>query len=102
MGCCGQKRAALRTRRNTTASPAPEAATPPPPAPDLGFDPSLEVVEYRGDHAVLVRGAGGRLYTFSPGRRFQGMPARDAEQLLRNPLFRLDERRFNGTRQESV
>jgi hypothetical protein len=100
MGCCGQKRAALQTRGRTTRSPVPTA--PPPPAADLGFDPSLEVVEYRGDHAVLVRGAGGRLYTFSPGRRFQGMPAPDAEQLLRNPLFRLDERRSNGTRQESA
>jgi hypothetical protein len=102
MGCCGQKRAALRTRRHTTASPVPEAATPPPAAPDLGPDPSLDVVEYRGAHAILVRGASGRLYTFSPGRRARGVPAPDAEQLLRNPLFRLDERRFDGTRQESV
>ena len=100
MGCCGQKRAALRTHGRTTRSSVPTA--PSPPVSDLGLDPSLEVVEYRGDHAVLVRGAGGRLYTFSPGRRFQGMPAPDAEQLLRNPLFRLDERRSNGTRQESV
>jgi hypothetical protein len=99
MGCCGQKRAALRTRRSTARPPAP---TPPPPSPELGSDPSLEVVEYLGDHAVLVRGAGGRLYTFSPGRRAQSLPAPDAEQLLRNPLFRQDERRTNGTRQESA
>ena len=99
MGCCGQKRAALRTS-GRTARPAP--AAPPPPVPELGSDPSLEVVEYHGDHAVLVGGAGGRLYTFSPGRRAQTMPASDAEQLLRNPLFRLDERRSNGTRQESA
>jgi hypothetical protein len=103
MGCCGQKRAALRTAA---------VATPPDPAPrsvgsdPLGVRPSSDsedasrVVEYQGDGAVLVRVTGGRLYTFSPGRRARSIPAPDAEQLLRNPLFRLDERRSNGTEQE--
>jgi hypothetical protein len=100
MGCCGQKRAALRTRARPGAASAP--ASPPPPAPELPADPSVQIVEYVGDRAVLARGPGGRLYTFSPGRRAQGIPAPDAEQLLRNPLFRLDERRSNGSRQETA
>lgn len=100
MGCCGQKRAALRTRGRAAGSRRPTVTPPRPPAPEVASDPSSEVVEYVGDQAVLVGVAGGRLYTFSPGRRSRTVPAQHAEELLRNPLFRQDERRSNGTRQE--
>jgi hypothetical protein len=73
---------------------------PLPPVPGHGTDSTSGVVEYLGDRAVLVSGANGRLYTFSPGRRSRSVPASDATQLLKNPLFRQDERRSNGTRQE--
>jgi hypothetical protein len=92
MGCCGQKRAALRTR--VVAPP------PPPPVPEVASDATSTVVEYRGDQPILVHLTSGRLYTFSPGRRSAAVPPADAGELLRNPLFRPHERRSNGTRQE--
>lgn len=95
MGCCGQKRAALRTR---AAGPSPPQHRP--PVPEVAPDGTSRVVEYRGDHPILVVVPGGRLYTFSPGRRSAAVPPADAGELLRNPLFRLHERRPNGTRQE--
>jgi hypothetical protein len=95
MGCCGQKRAALRSRLPERRPPEPASSN----AAAAG-DGAAGLVEYRGDLPVLVRVAGGRLYTFSPGRRLQSVPAPDAEELLRNPLFRLDERRPDGTEQE--
>src|SRR5262249_22233976 len=98
MGCCGQKRAALRASARTR-KPSESRPVQPPPEPQRGSGASVDV-EYYGDDAVLARGKGGRLYTFSPGRRRRRVPALDAERLLRNPLFRLDERRFDGTRQE--
>ena len=97
MGCCGQKRASLR-RRGVTPRPQP-AAPPPPPAPEVAPD-GTALVEYRGDQPMLVSVPGGRLYTFSPGRPLAAVPPADAGELLRNPLFRLHERRSNGTRQE--
>ena len=97
MGCCGQKRAALRTR--VVAPPPLPAAPPPPPVPVAAPD-GTTLVEYRGDHPILVSVPGGRLYTFSPGRPLAAVPPADAGELLRNPLFRLQERRSNGTRQE--
>jgi hypothetical protein len=53
-----------------------------------------------GDRAVVVSVDGRRLFAFSPDRRWRSLPARDAQQLLRNPLFRQHERRGDGTRQE--
>ncbi|MGE5272849.1 MAG: hypothetical protein ACM3QU_03635 [Verrucomicrobiota bacterium] len=100
MGCCGQKRAALRTRGRAAGSAEPTVTPPRPPEPEIAPDRASNVIEYLGDQAVLVGVSGGRLYTFSPGRRSRSIPAQDAEQLLRNPLFRQDERRSNGTRQE--
>lgn len=101
MSCCGQKRAALRARgRAARSRDASMAAPPRPPVSELGSDQTSSVVEYLGEQAVLVSGADGRLYTFSPGRRSRSVPASDAERLLENPLFRQDERRSNGTRQE--
>jgi hypothetical protein len=99
MGCCGQKRAALRTR--TVAPSRPQPVTPPPePIPEVFSDGHSTVVEYGGDRPILVIVPSGRLYTFSPGRRSAAVPPADAGELLRNPLFRLHERRANGTRQE--
>ena len=100
MSCCGQKRAALRARARVAPPSAGREVPARPPVPEHGSDPTSGVVEYLGDQAVLVSGADGRLYTFSPGRRSRRVPASDAEQLLKNPLFRQDERRSNGTRQE--
>jgi hypothetical protein len=94
MGCCGQKRVALRAR--VVAPPPPPVA---PPVPVVAAD-GTTVVEYRGDQPMLVSVPGGRLYTFSPGRPLAAVPPADAGELLRNPLFRLHERRSNGTRQE--
>jgi hypothetical protein len=94
MGCCGQKRAALRTRVRT--DPAP------PHPPEIGFDGTSDVVEYQGNHPMLVYGPGGRSYTFSPGRRSAVVAASDVQELLRHPLFRLEERRPNGTPQKSA
>jgi hypothetical protein len=84
MGCCGEKRAALRAQSSV---PAPPPA--PPPRPPEAADDSAVAVEYRGDAPVLLRGtASGRLYTFSPARRVRLVGGPDTEQLLRNPLFR--------------
>ena len=98
MGCCGQKRAALRTRAVVT--PPQPVAPPPPPVPVVAHDRTATVIEYRGAHPILVAVPGGRLYTFSPGRSLAAVPPADAGELLRHPLFRLHERRSNGTRQE--
>jgi hypothetical protein len=97
MGCCGQKRAALR--RRVGAPPRQLVAPPPPSVPEVVPD-GTTVVEYRGDSPILASVSTGRLYTFSPGRRLAAVPPADAGQLLRNPLFRLHERRSNGTSQE--
>jgi hypothetical protein len=51
---------------------------------------------------MLVYGPGGRSYTFSPGRRSAVVAASDVQELLRHPLFRLEERRPNGTPQKSA
>jgi len=101
MGCCGQKRAALRARgRVARPRDAAVAASSLPSVAEPSSEENLDVVEYLGDEAVLVGGTDGRLYTFSPSRRSRSVPASDAERLLKNPLFRQDERRPNGTRQE--
>ena len=89
-------REGARRDHATRAWPLRLGLRSPSPAPDR----TSIVVEYLGDQAVLVSGADGRLYTFSPGRRSRSVPASDAERLLKNPLFRQDERRSNGTRQE--
>jgi hypothetical protein len=99
MTCCGQKRAALRTRTPGTASSRPARVTAPP---DPGPPSGAVVVEYRGDRPVLARLASGLVYAFSPGSRTRSVSAADAAELRRNPLFRLEERRSNGTDQEAA
>ena len=99
MGCCGEKRAALR-RRTLASEPATGVRPLRTPRPEPQGT-SQVVVEYRGEAPVLLRGtATGRLYTFSPARPTRSVPASDARHLLRHPL--LEEGRSNGTRQEAV
>ena len=78
MGCCVEKRAALRT---------PKPARPVPRAPEPDDEPGI-AVEYRGDAPVLLRGrASGLVYTFSAARRVRLVSRLDARQLVRSPLF---------------
>jgi hypothetical protein len=57
--------------------------------PPAGGRPGAVVVEYQGESAVVYRGSStGSLYTFSAGRRVRRLERRDAERLLRLPLFR--------------
>lgn len=89
MSCCGNRRAAVRTRRARLASSAPPA---PPLVDDSSESTSGVAVEYRGRTAALFRSRdGGRLYAFSPGRRIRRLPTGDARLLLRSPLFRLGD-----------
>lgn len=75
MGCCGDRRAALRT----TAGPA----GPLPAGPTAR-------VEYLGRTSVRVRGpASGRVYVFTPSRRALAVDAADVPLLLRARSFRL-------------
>jgi hypothetical protein len=104
MSCCGQKRAALRTRASA-AVPSERAAASPLRPGRPGSEPGPELaVEYRGDRPVLVGGAAtGRLYTFSPGRRTRSVSAADVPGLLLDPLFGpvpspAQERSPHGTR----
>jgi hypothetical protein len=89
MGCCGEKRATLRTRMTVTRTlrePAVDAG----PAPQLERQrPGDVAVEYLGEVPVVVRGgASGRVYTFSPSRRVGSVSSPDAHELRGNPLFR--------------
>jgi hypothetical protein len=84
MGCCGQKRAALRARPVERVPSTPPSPTE--PVPSAG-----EVaVAYRGiATAVLHRGASGRLYVFSHAFPVRAMAAQDATSLAGNPEFEL-------------
>lgn len=92
MGCCGQKRAALRTRHAVAITP-PRDSAPPPPDPDERAPEAVAgevAVAYRGAAAALLhRGASGRLYTFSHARRIRGMAPHDAAQLALREDFEL-------------
>ncbi len=74
MGCCGQRRRALRTPTQSSGS-LPSG--------------SWVHIEYRSQGRVAVRGVTGRTYVFSDTRRIQAVHARDARALLRTPGFRL-------------
>jgi len=81
VSCCGKRRAAVR-RVEVRPAAVPEAATEPDRSDGV-------VIEYQGDAAVVYRGPStGSLYTFSAGRRVRRLERRDAERLLRSPLFR--------------
>lgn len=71
MGCCGDKRAALRH---------PQRPSSPGAAP---------LVEYVRQSSTRVRGpATGRVYTFTPAQRVQEVDVADLPYLLRSRLFR--------------
>lgn len=95
MGCCGEKRAALRMQ-GMPAPPSqeyapPQAASDRPVAPD--GDSTAAAVEYLGDAPILLRGPeSGRFYTFSPARRVQLVAGDDAPPLVGTPLFRVPQR----------
>ena len=92
MGCCGQKRAALRTRHAVAVTPPPNPAPAPPPPEPFDVTPgSGEVaVAYRGSAAALLhRGPSGRLYTFSAARPVRAMAREDAEPLAGRAEFEL-------------
>ena len=78
MGCCGQKRRALRT----TPVPAP---APPPPVAVLR-NPVL--VAQTGGSAVVVRGAASGLsYLFAPSGAGLEVDGRDVAALLETGRF---------------
>ena len=96
MGCCGEKRAALRLQGMPVPPPhehavPPEAALAPAAAPD--DNETAAAVEYLGDAPILLRGPeSGRFYTFSPARRVQLVADTDARPLAGTPLFRVPRR----------
>lgn len=98
MGCCGQKRTALRSAPLPTITPA---VTQPAPGsrqfPSTGqrtdgwTEPAYSAVtlRYLESSPVLVRGpATGRQYEFSGTHPIQAVDGRDAEALLRTRFFR--------------
>lgn len=96
MGCCGEKRSALRMSGMPAPPPQEQAAAAHavperPVAPD--DDLTAASVEYLGDAPILLRGPeSGRFYTFSPARRVQLVAGGDAAPLVGTPLFRVPRR----------
>jgi hypothetical protein len=85
MGCCGQKRAALRARPvvHVPSAPTPSAPDPVPTGEEVA-------VAYRGTAtALLHRGPSGRLYVFSHTRPVRAMAPQDAAPLGGHPDFEL-------------
>lgn len=89
MGCCGQKRAALRVRATVPAASHDTVAHRPDGEGEVRSEAGSVMVEYRGGSpAVLHLAASGRLYTFSLVRPVRSIPAADAAKLLLNQDFR--------------
>ena len=74
MGCCGQKRQALRAPTRQSGNPAPNGWVN---------------VEYRRRGELEIRGPTGRTYVFSEITPIQAVHPRDARLLLRSTGFRL-------------
>jgi hypothetical protein len=101
MGCCGQKRAALRAAASPHQAPSLPAASAPPGrdlAPLIAVSgpagapqrllPAI-ALRYLAGASIALRGAvTGRLYEFSRVRAVQAVDAQDAAQLLRTSFFR--------------
>jgi hypothetical protein len=102
MGCCGQKRAALRS------APLPAVTRPSPNLPTATSQPTIAgpqvtvypqsaqplpthssvVLRYTETSPILVRGpVSGRQYQFSGSKPVQAVDARDAAALLRTGFF---------------
>ncbi len=76
MACCTTKDAAIRGFTEASSREPPEL---------LG----LLRLRYLGPHGIRARGpVTGRFYTFEPRRPDTEVDTRDAEFLLRNPVFR--------------
>jgi hypothetical protein len=98
MGCCGQKRQAMKspsTPGTKPASPQPrqtprQPRSPHQPTPGLtGPTHSSVSLRYLERSPILVRGpATGREYSFSGTHPVQPVDARDAEAFLRTRFFR--------------
>ncbi|SRR6266511_826564 len=107
MGCCGQKRAALRSGRETAAfspepgssgarRPGPAAApgqviVPPaePTAPAAAAGQGNRLIEYTERSRISVRGrATGKVYEFSGAAPVQPVDHRDAAGMLATRFFR--------------
>ena len=79
MGCCGQKRRALR------ATPVPP---PPPPPPPVAVLQNPVLLAQTGGSAVVVRGAASGLsYLFAPSGAALEVDGRDVAALLETGRF---------------
>lgn len=88
VGCCGQKRAALRRRTMIPAASRKSVTVEPSESDTSGLPATSVMVEYRGiATAVLHRASSGRLYTFSLAHPARLIRAADAGQLLLNQDF---------------
>ena len=103
MGCCGQKRTALKPAQ-TPARPTPPLGTiavpttgqqPPPPAPAAAAPAPTRAahgevwIRYSEQSRIRVRGtATGRVYEFSAATPTQAVDPRDATALLASGYFR--------------
>lgn len=85
MGCCGQRRAALRSAGSRLRLPA--LAPQPPPTPGSAAE---EVrLAYLANASIRVRGTvTQRTYAFSGASPVQSVHPHDADALLRTGLFR--------------
>jgi hypothetical protein len=95
MPCCGQKRAAFRSRPEarvvSPTGPSPiEPARPRAPVPPAQTARRAErKIQYTERSSVRVRGnATGRYYEFSGADSVQSVDARDAPALLATRFFR--------------
>ena len=98
MGCCGQRRTAIKAAVPFIApvSLAPQSEPMPPPVapPTAVVTPPVPrgavQLEYLEKSRILVTGpATGRRYEFSDALRTQMVDSRDAPPLLRTRFFRL-------------
>ena len=101
MGCCGQKRTALKPAQPARATPpsstmaAPTTRQPPPPAPVAATPAPARAahgvvwIQYSQQSAIRVRGtATGRIYQFSAAAPTQPVDRHDAATLLASGFFR--------------
>lgn len=89
MSCCGQKRAALRSRSATARAQQSLYSTPSPAAeaPRSG-EPGVAFLRYLGRGSLSVRGpATGSVYFFSEAGSAVVVHEKDMEALMRTCLF---------------